>query len=651
MPRTVEQPIVDFVRKELHKNGFPLPATVENQDHFIVYEQDSYKHNSELLKLFRHASKCSSSPNALWSDDADFGKPEFTIINTHNNLAIVIECKPKYSNHCSKDLRDELMLKKDAKAISRYSADGALHYAMFLSENYDVIAIAVTGTPDNYKIDTFAWEKGRHIVEGEKGPFVDLNIHSILAYSEYTSAFDSLNVIKRTILEKDALSVAQELNQTLYDASVPPIDRGLLISGLLLVLRDPIFINSYQDKKISEKKLLKLLGDSIETELEELKVQDSFKFSMVLTRFKDVFNQPGMLKDNARVLRSVLDTLKAKVYPCMQGDFSLDIIGKFYSEFLRYAKGDQSSGIVLTPPHITELFCDLVNLRVNDVVLDPCSGTGGFLVAAMNRMFKMAEKKPDTDTEKEKIKTERLIGCDDDKLMFSLGCSNMILRGDGKANMYYGSCFDHKKDFEEKEPTVGLINPPYSGSIHSALEFVELLCDVVKQGAKVCAIVPVSCANSDDYKAIRLRIMEKHTLSAVMSLPVNLFQGVASTVTCIMLFTAKIPHDKEIPTYLGNWTDDGYIWKRGQGRIPDGNKPNIIKDKWIKSFKRSIEDPSIGIWQCLDGNDECCWEKYVKTDYSKITQEMFEKEIKNYLLFKLRQASLDQFIHEGDQAE
>ena len=61
----------------------------------------------------------------------------------------------------------------------------------------------------------------------------------------------------------------------------------------------------------------------METELEELKVQDSFKFSMVLTRFKDVFNQPGLLKDNARVLRSVLDTLKAKVYPCMQGDFCL----------------------------------------------------------------------------------------------------------------------------------------------------------------------------------------------------------------------------------------------------------------------------------------------------------------------------------------
>ena len=358
-----------------------------------------------------------------------------------------------------------------------------------------------------------------------------------------------------------------------------------------------------------------------------------------------------MLKDNARVLRAVLDTLKAKVYPCMQGDFSLDIIGKFYSEFLRYAKGDQSSGIVLTPPHITELFCDLVNLQVDDIVLDPCSGTGGFLVSAMNRMFKMAEKQPNSADEKEKIKRDRLIGCDDDKLMFSLGCSNMILRGDGKANMYYGSCFDHKKDFEEKKPTVGFINPPYSGSIHSALEFVELLCDVVERGHKVCAIVPVSCANSDDYKMLRQRIMEKHTLTAVMSLPVNLFQGVASTVTCIMLFTANIPHDKEIPTYLGNWKNDGYVWKKGQGRIPDGNKPNEIKEQWIKSFKRNIDDPNIGIWQCLDGNDECCWEKYVKTDYSQLTQDMFENEIKNYLLFKLRQVSLEQFQTNEDDTE
>lgn len=97
----------------------------------------------------------------MWTESADFGKPEFIIINTHNNLAVVIECKPKTTNHCSKKLREEHILSKDVKAISRYSVDGALHYAKFLSANYDVIAIAVSGTPDNHKIDTFAWEKGR----------------------------------------------------------------------------------------------------------------------------------------------------------------------------------------------------------------------------------------------------------------------------------------------------------------------------------------------------------------------------------------------------------------------------------------------------------------------------------------------------------
>ena len=40
---------------------------------------------------------------------------------------------------------------------------------------------------------------------------------------------------------------------------------------------------------------------------------------------------------------------------------------------MSYSGGDgQSLGIVLTPKHICDLFADLVNLEVDDVVLDPC---------------------------------------------------------------------------------------------------------------------------------------------------------------------------------------------------------------------------------------------------------------------------------------
>ena len=59
-----------------------------------------------------------------------------------------------------------------------------------------IIAVAVSGTPDKYKIDTYVWEKGRQLLYDEKGPFVNLDIHSVLTYAEYITAFESLNTIK-----------------------------------------------------------------------------------------------------------------------------------------------------------------------------------------------------------------------------------------------------------------------------------------------------------------------------------------------------------------------------------------------------------------------------------------------------------------------
>ena len=39
-----------------------------------------------------------------------------------------------------------------------------------------------------------------------------------------------------------------------------------------------------------------------------------------------------------------------------------DVLGQFYIEFLRYSNSDKGLGIVLTPPHITDFFVNLVNI-------------------------------------------------------------------------------------------------------------------------------------------------------------------------------------------------------------------------------------------------------------------------------------------------
>ena len=55
---------------------------------------------------------------------------------------------------------------------------------------------------------------------------------------------------------------------------------------------------------------------------------------------------------------------------------------------MSYSGGDgQTLGIILTPRHITELFAELLDLKPEDKVLDPCCGTGGFLIAAMHNMM------------------------------------------------------------------------------------------------------------------------------------------------------------------------------------------------------------------------------------------------------------------------
>ncbi|MDO4729536.1 MAG: SAM-dependent DNA methyltransferase, partial [Bacteroidota bacterium] len=64
----------------------------------------------------------------------------------------------------------------------------------------------------------------------------------------------------------------------------------------------------------------------------------------------------------------VISYLYQNIYPLLsKEEKGFDVLGKFYSEFIRYAGTQQSLGLVLTPQHITDLFCDLSNISKDDV--------------------------------------------------------------------------------------------------------------------------------------------------------------------------------------------------------------------------------------------------------------------------------------------
>ena len=719
-----EQNIVELTRKILVDiKGYPDPADCKKRDsnNMIMYAQDDYRRNEELKELLKHSSKSSGKKaDDLWTDRADYGKPEFIITNTNSNLAIVIECKPAKAtnNHISNHLRDEGVLVQKASIINKYAVDGALHYAKFLSKKYDVIAIGVSGIQNSneLQIGTYYWEKGKDAfydskfiektVKGNKvkeelkycyGPFLNLKIDSLQSYNFYQNFIErEVQGLIKEFNEEKAMLSANELNVMLDGAGVNPTIRALLVSGFLLALRDNTFRKTYEDKEITSTELQLNLNSAIERVVNNEDIQDDFKKKVLKDKFKDAFNQQDLIDNNAEKLRMVLEKLHKSVFPYMTGEYSVDVIGKFYHEFLNYAKNGHNSGIKLTPPQTTELFCDLADLKATDIILDPCLGTGGFLIAGMNYLYKLADKMNETDIDeyfeekiengeikqeevkkiksknkknygnssltindvKQQIRKNQLVGCENDNIMYTLGCSNMILRGDGKSNILLGDAFKREEELKKFKATVGFMNPPYSESEYTTMQFVEYLCRIVKKGSRVVVIVPTSAVHSDEYLETRNNILKNNKLLGVMSMSPDLFKGIADTITCIVVLEAGTPHNFDDTVYFGNWKEDGYYWHKVLGMIPDNDRerfektPAEYKEAWLKSFRNKNIDDEYGIWRKLsktdkeDGsfncNDEWLWEYFVDTDYSILTKEDFEKEVKAFMMYQLKQLELSE---------
>ena len=273
------------------------------------------------------------------------------------------------------------------------------------------------------------------------------------------------------------------------------------------------------------------------------------------------------------------------------------------------------------------------NVNKKSTVLDICAGTAGFLVSAMHHMMRDAI----TDKEKSRIKAEGLIGIEHLPNMYALAASNMILRGDGKANLHQGSCFEPGiiKMVREMKPDIGLLNPPFSqgdDDLHELVFIKQMLDSLEKKGTGI-VIVPMSCAISPH--PMREELMKSHTLEAVMSMPGELFYPVG-TVTCIMVWTAHIPHaESNKKTWFGYWKDDGFTKTKHRGRIDANDRWSRIRDRWIESFRNREVHPGESVLKAVTASDEWCAEAYMETDYQAITQADFESVVRNYGVFKL----------------
>lgn len=576
------------------------------KDSDIIHIEEQASDITKIDKLLKSASKKGTGK----------GRPEFIITyNKNADLLIVIECKADITKHESPN-RDK---------YADFAVDGVLLYTSFLAKEFDVLAIAVSGeTKQQLKVSHFLHLKG------ERKP-TDIFGNKLLSAQDYLDGYlKSPEKFRQDY--NTLLAFTKTLNEKLHTYKILESQRSLLISCILIALEDEAFKTSYT-KKTTPKSLADFLTKTVSEKLEEANISGK-KLENLNIQFGFIKTDTS-LSTKDKVLKELIDEIDENINQFIKTHEYFDVLGQLYIEFLRYANSDKGLGIVLTPPHITELFAELAQVNKNSIAFDNCTGTGGFLISAMKKMIEDAKG----DTKKiAEIKSKQLIGVEYQAHIFALAVSNMYIHQDGKTNIINGSCFDEEiiKEVKAKKPTVGFLNPPFKSDMNE-LEFILNNLECLTDGATCVAIIPMERALSKTGVTYELKkqLLSKHTLRAVLSMPNELFNdSKATAVTCVMIFTAHKPHDKDVETYFGYYKDDGYTIKR-KGRVNVSGDWKIRLDKWVNYFKRSKEEAGFSVKKCIDANSEWCAEAYLETDYSRLTKNDFENNIKNYLSYCL----------------
>ncbi|HRP46608.1 MAG TPA: N-6 DNA methylase [Trueperaceae bacterium] len=587
----------------------------DQDDSIRVEEQKS--EIAAIKRLLRTASK---------TGGGGVGSPEFIITSAENpDFVIVIECKADIRRHESPD-RD---------SPSAFAVDGVLHYANWLSQEFNVIALAVSGeSTDQMRFSAHLHAKKALSPEAlmtKRGA----PIPGLIPWADFIEHASFDPAIQRIRLS-ELMAFSRDLHDFMRDhAKLTESEKPLLVSGTLIALQSPAFAKSYDAYKPED--LPKAWLNTVKEEIDKAALPQAKKMSMTQP-YSVISVHPELGRATTRwprgVLYELIHQLNERVWPFVAVYHDFDVVGQFYGEFLKYTGGDKKAlGIVLTPKHITDLFARLANVNKDSTVVDLCAGTGGFLISAMHHMMRDAS----SEAERDRIKSEGLIGVEQQPNMYALAASNMILRGDGKANLYQGSCFTEAiiRDVRKFKPDVGMLNPPYSQGdkdLHE-LYFVKQMLDSIEKGGTGIAIVPISCAISPH--PAREELMNRHTLEAVMSMPDDLFHPVG-TVTCIMVWTARIPHARsKKKTWFGYWKDDCHIKTKHLGRVAQDDWPRV-RDHWVESFRNREVHAGQSILEAVGPDDEWCAEAYMETDYSGLDASVFSATMRDYLAARLQ---------------
>lgn len=453
-----------------------------------------------------------------------------------------------------------------------------------------------------------------------------------------------------------------KLNELLHRHSIPEKLRSQFVGTCLLALKNGL---DYSTPSLSAAQI----RTRIKEVLEDLLNSDINKAEKLALLNRNVLGDQYVRQLSIAAFREILKFIEDNILPFIndKSTSGQDLLNLFFVTFNKYV-GKSDKNQAFTPDHITDFMAKITGVNKHSIVLDPCCGSGSFLVRAMTQALDDCA----TAAEQEEVKKHQIFGIEFDENVYGLATTNMLIHSDGNSNIRQGSCFDLADWIKEAKPNVILMNPPYNGQrIHlpksyvntwskdkkedpsKGLYFVKYIADTlnsINHQAKLAVLLPVACAigTSGEITRLKCEILEENTLDAVFTLPNEIFYPGASASACCMVFKIGTKHnDVSNPdTFFGYCKDDGFKKKKNLGRVEqidtDTGKSKWveIEREWIELYRNRRSVDGLSATHKVNGDDEWLCEAYMKTDYTKLTEQDFQQTINDYLAYLVKEGHI-----------
>ncbi|WP_199454490.1 N-6 DNA methylase [Vibrio owensii] len=308
---------------------------------------------------------------------------------------------------------------------------------------------------------------------------------------------------------------------------------------------------------ITGDKLLEFVNDDLFFHLKNMTapVDKNPRGFLVKEAFSDAFNY----MKNGTLLRQVINKLN-------EIDFTdsneRHLFGDIYEQILKDLQSAGNAGEFYTPRAVTRFIVDRLDPKLGETIMDPATGTGGFLACSFDHVKNNYVK---TAADHQTLQ-KQIHGVEKKQLPHLLCITNMMLHGiEVPVQIKHGNTLNKPLSSWDSNINVIATNPPFGGTEEDGIEknfpaemqtretadlFLQLIIEVLDPAnGRAGVVLPDGTLFGEGVKTkIKKLLTEECNLHTIVRLPNGVFNPYTGIKTNILFFTKGKP-TKEVWFY------------------------------------------------------------------------------------------------------